>query len=58
MVAVRVPEGAQSTERDVPDTIEVNYKDMKARFIRAPKLPDVPFPVRMELNLVIEFYSR
>ncbi len=53
-----VLEGADSPERDVPDYIEVNYKDMKARFIRAPKLPDVPFPVRMEPNLVIEFYSR
>lgn len=53
-----VLEGADSPERDVPDYIEVDYKDMKARFIRAPKLPDVPFPVRMEPNLVIEFYSR
>ncbi len=53
-----VLEGADSPERDVPDYIEVDYKDMKARFIRAPKLADVPYPVPMEPNLVIEFYSR
>ena len=58
MFAVRVLEGADSPERDVPDYIEVDYKDMKARFIRAPKLTDVPYPVPMEPNLVIEFYSR
>ena len=53
-----VLEGTDSPERDVPDYIEVDYKDMKARFIRAPKLTDVPYPVPMEPNLVIEFYSR
>jgi small subunit ribosomal protein S4 len=31
---------------------------MKARFLRGPKLEDVPYPVQMEPNLVIEFYSR
>jgi small subunit ribosomal protein S4 len=27
-------------------------------FTRVPKLDEVPYPVRMEPNLVIEFYSR
>jgi small subunit ribosomal protein S4 len=45
-------------ERDVPDYIEVDHKDMKGRFIRAPKLMDVPYPVQMEPHLVVEFYSR
>ena len=31
---------------------------MKGRFARAPKLSDVPYPVQMEPNLVVEFYSR
>ena len=42
----------------MPDYIEVNYKDMSATFTRAPKLADVPYPVQMEPNLVIEYYSR
>jgi small subunit ribosomal protein S4 len=47
-----------SAERDVPDYIEVNIGDRRARFVRAPKLADVPYPVPMEPNLVIEYYSR
>ena len=53
-----VLEGLESPERDVPDYIELDLKDMKATFIRGPKLADVPYPVQMEPNLVIEFYSR
>ncbi|HXF90917.1 MAG TPA: 30S ribosomal protein S4, partial [Candidatus Nitrosotenuis sp.] len=49
---------SQSSERDVPEYLEVDSKGMKGRFIRAPKLTDVPYPVHMEPNLVIEFYSR
>lgn len=48
----------QSTERDVPDYVEIDHKTMSGRFIRTPKLADVPYPVQMEPNLVIEFYSR
>jgi small subunit ribosomal protein S4 len=53
-----VIEATQSSERDVPDYIEIDHERMKGRFIRAPKLADVPFPVTMEPNLVVEFYSR
>jgi len=53
-----VLEGIESPERDVPDYIEVNYDKMVATYIRGPKLADVPYPVQMEPNLVIEFYSR
>ena len=42
----------------MPDYIDVNYKDMSATFMGSPKLADVPYPVQMEPNLVIEFYSR
>jgi small subunit ribosomal protein S4 len=51
-------EAAQSAERDVPDYLQVDHKEMKGSFVRAPKLSDVPYPVQMEPNLVIEFYSR
>jgi small subunit ribosomal protein S4 len=53
-----VLEAIQSTEREVPDYIEVDHDAMKGRFVRAPKLGDVPYPVPMEPNLVVEFYSR
>ena len=49
---------ADAPERDVPEYIEVDYNTMKGTFIRTPQLADVPYPVTMEPNLVIEFYSR
>lgn len=53
-----VIEATQSSERDVPDYLEIDHERMRGRFIRAPKLADVPYPVTMEPNLVVEFYSR
>src|SRR5207302_9899166 len=53
-----VLEAARSSERDVPDYIEIDHDRMRGRFIRAPKPTDVPYPVTMEPNLVIEYYSR
>jgi small subunit ribosomal protein S4 len=48
----------QQPERDVPDYMSVDVKELKATFVRVPKLADVPYPVQMEPNLVIEYYSR
>ena len=53
-----VLEAMQSPERDVPDYISVDHNKLKGSFIRQPSLADVPYPVQMEPNLVIEFYSR
>src|SRR5438045_305017 len=53
-----VLEAAKSGERDIPDYIEIDHDRMRGRFIRAPKPTDVPYPVSMEPNLVIEFYTR
>jgi small subunit ribosomal protein S4 len=53
-----VLESAQSPERDVPDYLEVDHSKMTAKLLRSPTLSDVPYPVLMEPNLVIEFYSR
>ena len=53
-----VLEASKSTERDVPDYLEVDHDRMLGRFVRAPKLADVPYPVPMEPNLVVQFYSR
>ena len=51
-------EAVESPERDVPDYMEVEYNTMKGTFLRTPVLADVPYPVTMEPNLVIEYYSR
>ena len=53
-----VLDAVQSQERDVPDYIDVDHKAMKGTFVRVPELGDVPYPVQMEPNLVVEFYSR
>jgi small subunit ribosomal protein S4 len=55
---VLVLEASQSNERDVPDYLDVDHSKMRAAFTRIPQLADVPYPVRMEPNLVIEYYSR
>ncbi|MGE4221341.1 MAG: 30S ribosomal protein S4 [Alphaproteobacteria bacterium] len=53
-----VLDAAESPERDVPDYIQVDHHKMQATFVRTPKLDEVPYPVPMEPNLVVEFYSR
>ena len=52
-----VLEAVQSGERDTPDYMEVDVKGLSVKFIRAPELSEVPYPVKMEPNLVVEFYS-
>ncbi len=44
-------------ERDIPDYVSVDGTD-KVTFARVPTLDEVPYPVTMEPNLVVEFYSR
>lgn len=51
-------EATQSAERDVPDYMETDHKQLTGKFVRVPSFTDVPYPVQMEPNLVIEFYSR
>ena len=53
-----VMEATKSPERDVPDYIDAEHTKMSAKFVRVPALADVPYPVHMEPNLVVEFYSR
>jgi len=53
-----VLEMVQHPERSVPDYIELDTKELKGKFVRVPKLAEVPYPVVMEPNFVIEFYSR
>tara|TARA_Y100000590_G_scaffold294763_1_gene332171 strand:+ start:981 stop:1598 length:618 start_codon:yes stop_codon:yes gene_type:complete len=47
-----------SKERDIPDYIQMDEKNKKAKLVRIPKFSEVPYPSIMEPNLVIEYYSR
>ena len=47
-----------SNERDVPEYLQLEISKCLGKFIRGPQLTDVPYPVQMEPNLVVEFYSR
>jgi small subunit ribosomal protein S4 len=53
-----VLESIKSAERDVPDYVNADHNKMTATLSRVPALSDVPYPVTMEPNLVVEFYSR
>ena len=47
-----------SKEREVPDYIQMDEKNKKAKLTRIPKFSEIPYPIIMEPNLVIEYYSR
>ena len=53
-----VLEAIKSGEREVPDYLDVDHSKMTVKLVRVPALSDVPYPVTMEPNLVVEFYSR
>ena len=48
----------QLKERDVPEYIVADHKQMTAKFSRVPKMDEIPYPAIMEPNLVVEYYSR
>ena len=52
-----VMEAQSLAERDVPEYVAIDGT-AKATFTRVPTLDEVPYPVKMEPNLVVEFYSR
>ncbi len=53
-----VIEAQQNPEKDVPEYLTVDAGKVKGTFARIPAFEEVPYPVKMEPNLVIEFYSR
>ena len=54
----RASEVALQGRRDVPDDLEVDHSKITATFVRTPGLGDVPYPVMMEPNLVVEYYAK
>jgi small subunit ribosomal protein S4 len=55
---VLVVESLQTKEKSVPDYLEFDADKLLVKFLRMPTLPEIPYPVIMEPNLVIEFYSK
>jgi small subunit ribosomal protein S4 len=53
-----VLEAVKNPERDVPDYVNADHGKMVAKFLRTPKLSDVPYAVQMQPHLIVEFYSR
>ena len=53
-----VLDAVASPERDVPNYMDVDHNKMRGTFTRQPLLADIPYPVQMEPNLVVEYYSR
>ena len=52
-----IAEAQTLPEREVPEYVAADGTD-KVTFVRVPTLDEVPYPVKMEPNLVVEFYSR
>ena len=52
-----VMEAQSLAEREIPDYVATDGA-AKVTFTRVPALDEVPYPVKMEPNLVVEFYSR
>ena len=48
----------QSKEREIPEYIQLDTKNKSIKLVRVPKFAEVPYPIIMEPNLVIEYYSR
>ena len=53
-----VLQAMETPERDVPDYIDVDYSKFTGGILRIPAPDEIPYPVQMETNLVIEYYSR
>ena len=53
-----VIEALASAERDVPDYLEVDAGKKVIKFVRTPGLSDVPYAVKMEPNLIVEYYAK
>ena len=53
-----VIDGSLQNKERVPEYIQLDNKNKTAKLVRVPKFSEVPYPVIMEPNLVIEYYSR
>lgn len=54
----QIMEAVQKQEREIPGYLNVDSAKLSATYVRAATYIDIPYPVQMEPNLIIEFYSR
>ena len=55
---VNIDASLASKERDMPEYLQIDEKQKQIKFVRIPAFSEVPYPIVMEPNLVIEYYSR
>lgn len=53
-----VTDAVSANERHVPGYIELDIPNMSAKYVKIPAFDEIPYAVKMEPHLVIEFYSR
>ena len=53
-----VIEATEKMEREVPSYLSLEPSEFKGTYNRLPVMEEVPYPVQMNPNLVVEFYSR
>ena len=53
-----VMEAQSLSEREIPEYVAADGAAKVSVRPRVPSLDEVPYPVKMEPNLVVEFYSR
>lgn len=53
-----IADSVAKMERDIPSYIEVDTQNLSAKYNAVPNIDDVPYPIIMDVNLVVEFYSR
>ena len=63
MARVRAGLGADGGEgkargRRWSEDLGIGKDEMSAKFVRTPKLADVPYASQMHPHLIVEFYSR
>jgi len=45
-------------DREIPAYYEVNENKTSAKFMKMPVLDEVPYPVKIDPSLIVEYYSR
>jgi len=53
-----VVQAMQAMEREIPPYLEADFSAFSVTFKKTPRLDEIPYPVKMEINLIIEYYSR
>jgi small subunit ribosomal protein S4 len=56
--AAIVQSSIASVERQIPSYIKFDEKHVKGSLVGEPTLELIPFPMKLDLNLVVEWYSR